>query len=105
MSADKPDQQQAASIIEKLLLKEQERRHQEEHVIEDRKQWELVINRLASTADGKYFFTRMVRHSAIFAVDEDYNPVNLAVAKAKSSFYRKYVRPYLEKQLKNKIEV
>ncbi len=100
MSVDK----ETLSVVNKLLAQRESAKAKEKELIEKQEEWKLVVNRLAATADGEYFFQVMVKYSKLFQVDNEYNPAILLEDKAKREFYLKHMRPYLDKKLKSKIE-
>lgn len=96
--------ERALSTAERLIGDKLSRKEKMTKLIEDHENWKSILNRMAGTGEGEYVLKILFKHADIFSVEDDYNGVMLVKDKAKSEFYRKYVRPYLVPDIRNKIE-
>lgn len=87
-----------------FLRKWREGEEKEEVIIERIEEWKKALNRLASTSDGKYFLMMMVKITGIHAIRDTKNTVKMVEDAGAANFYLKWIRPYLDKSLRNEIE-
>lgn len=92
------------SAIDDLLKRMGQREEQKEFQVEKLQEWKLCLNRLASTADGRYFLSTLVRFSGLFTPGNIRDTVKMVEDNGKQSFYLRLVRPYLDTQLRKDIE-
>lgn len=58
-------------------------------------EFKIVLNRLASSPDGQYFFRKLIRFAGIYSFDKDINPAKMMEDRGKRKSYLELVRPYL----------
>lgn len=75
-----------------------------EFKIEQIEEWKKAINRLAATSDGQLFIRAMLEFSGYHDDDAVINATKMVEDKGKQAFYKRWIRPYLEKSLRNEIE-
>lgn len=97
--------QAPTSTIEKLIERQLDKASFKRDLIKHKEKWKQLVNRVASTPDGKFFLQMLVTHSEIFNLDQVLNPAKLVEDRGRKEFYLNHVRPYLDKTNKNKIEV
>lgn len=90
----------AMDMVKRLKANDQA----EEFKIEQMAEWKKALNRLAATPDGKLFIKVMLNHSGLFAQDDNALHAQQVVTRARSAFYRTWVRPHLDKSLRAEIE-
>lgn len=90
--------------VDLLMDAAAKRREAEEFKIEELQTWKLAVNGLAASPNGAMFLKSMVQYSGM------YLPVNTSSAQTmvergiKSAFYLRWVRPFLNPDLRSSIE-
>jgi hypothetical protein len=92
------------SSIDQLLENAANRHKQQEIQIENQKEYQLAVNRVFSTNEGKLLAKYLLKHSGVFNDDEQLNPAKLIEDKGRRSYYLKLIRPYLDQKLRMEIE-
>lgn len=92
------------SKIDELFEKEVAKTKQQEVVIENIKEYQLAINRVFSTNEGKLMAEYMMKFMGLFFDSDQINPAELIKEKGKKSYYLKMIRPYLDKKIRMNIE-
>lgn len=92
------------SSIEGLLARAAKQQAQEELVIERIEDWKVMLNRVASSADGQLFFKMMLRANNLFTPGVSRDTVRAVEDKQRQDFYLRHVRPYLDKSVRAEFE-
>lgn len=93
-----------ATQVDEMLAAAAKRKEAKEFQIEELEVWKDAVNGLAATPNGRLFLKSMLQFTAHF------EPVNTGSAQTmveralKASFYLKWVRPYLNPDLRSAIE-
>lgn len=95
---------QTLSTVERLIQQQAEKRKQQDIVIEREKEWKDVVNRLFSTDDGRYFAKYLLKDMRLFTADEHVNPAQEIEDRGRRRFYLKYIRPYLDRDVRVNVE-
>ena len=90
------------TLVDEIIKRSNDRKEQEEFKIEELKQWKDCINGLAATPNGKLFLTSMIQFSQHFNGNAPIK--DAAECKVRLAFYLKWVRPYLNRELRKEVE-
>ena len=93
-----------SSVINAIKERKLEQKKKGEAQKENIQEWSKVVNRLASTRDGKYFLKTMIHAVELFEIDETENPTKLLRNNGRKWFYLKHIRPYLTPEIKQEVE-
>lgn len=93
--------QQPAEALMAAALK---RKEQKEFQIEELEEWKTCINGLAATPNGKMFLRSMIQFSGVNDAPELSNPQRMVTNTIKAAFYLRWVRPFIQPDLRKEIE-
>ena len=91
------------STADKLLAGIQARKEADEFKVEELEEWKKCVNGLTSTPNGRMFIKSMLQHSG------HWGPVKLVnqqpmVNAIRADFYLRWVKPYLQPDLRKDVE-
>lgn len=92
------------STVERIRQQRQEAEDAKIIAEGERQEWREAVNRIIETPEGKLFFEKMLKFIDPFEALEGINPQNMAEINGRRTFYFKFVRPYLEKHNRIKVE-
>lgn len=113
MAHNKPAEEEQAPLhpllknlsqVDKLIKASQERKDQQEFQITELEKWKDCVNGLASTPNGQLFLKSMLQFSGIYEPASVRDTMKCVDAGIKAAFYMKWVRPYLNQDLRKEIE-
>ncbi len=90
----------ATDSIDKLLARREQTEKQKALLAEEVAEYKLVLNRLFSSADGKYLLKKMIRYSGVFSFDNNPPDGRLAEEKGKKKFFLELFWQFLDKTIK-----
>lgn len=82
----------------------QQRAAAKEFQIAEIETWRETVNALAATPMGRLFIKSMVQHSGMHEPPSYRDTMKMVDVRLKSEFYLKWVRPYLNPDLRSAIE-
>ncbi len=94
----------AQDTIEKMLSKKQEREKQFALLQHEVAEYQVILKKLLSTPEGKYFLKKLIKFSEIFSFDKEINPAKLVKDSGRKSVYLEMIRPYLDKKTIREVE-
>lgn len=97
------DEDKPSNTVSNILDRRDKQSEQEEIIKERQEEYKKAINSVAATPNGKLVFDILIKASGV------YEPVNTADARSllranDRNFYLKFIRPYLEPQLRKELE-
>lgn len=92
------------STAEKLLAQRENNAAQNEIVKENMVIYAKALNAVAATPNGEAVLKTMVKALEVFTAKSGRDGVALIEVNTKRNFYFEFIRPYLEPQLRQKIE-
>lgn len=95
------NQQHAATDLLKRL---QSRDKVDEFKVDQLDEWRAAINRLAASDDGRMLLRAMLQFSNYNVHGDISNTVKMVEDNGKQSFYKRWVRPYLDRSLRFEVE-
>lgn len=87
-----------------LLAAAMRRKEQKEFQIEELEEWKTCVNVLAATPNGKMFLRSMIQFSGVNDAPELSNPQRMVTNTIKAAFYLRWVRPFINPDLRKEIE-
>lgn len=67
--------------------------------LERLEEYKVVVNRLFSTPDGKYFLNDLIDYCGIHSFDQQLNPAKLVEDAGKRKVFLEMIRPHLDKTI------
>lgn len=92
------------SQVDELLKASAARKEQREFQITELETWRDCVNGLAASPNGRMFLQSMVQFSGLFDPANIRDTMKCVDVGVKSAFYLKWVRPYLNPDLRKEIE-
>lgn len=92
------------STADKLLAQREERKDHIDVAIENREEYKKALNAIAASPSGEYVFKYMIKALGVFAVKPNRDGVALVGDKALRDFYLTMIRPYLDADIRHKLE-
>jgi hypothetical protein len=82
-----PGKKIISNTVERLIENAEEKKRQDALTKEEMDDLRKAVNSILSSKDGKLFWRMSKKMMKIDAVDHDYGPINMAVAKAYRNYY------------------
>lgn len=92
------------SQVDELLKAANQRKEQKEFQITELETWKECVNGLAASPHGRMFLKSMLQFSGIFEPASVRDTMKCVDAGIKAAFYMKWVRPFLNQDLRKEIE-
>lgn len=89
---------------ENLMAAALARKEQKEFQIEEVEEWKKCVNGLASTPNGRMFIRSMIQFSGVNEPPELGNPQRMVTNTIKAAFYLRWVRPFVNPDLRKELE-
>lgn len=89
---------------EALMAAATRRKEQKEFQIDELEEWKICVNGLASTPNGQMFLRSMIQFSGVNEPPELGNPQRMVTNTIKAAFYLRWVRPFLNPNLRKELE-
>lgn len=90
--------------IDQFLRNAKRRTEEKEFQIEELEQWKQCVNAVAASAQGQVFLKNMIKASGLHEPSDYRNTMRMVDVGLKSAFYLKWVRPFLNHDLRSSIE-
>ena len=92
------------NTVDKLIASREAREKQEAVIIENIKEYKKALNDMAASPSGELVLKTLIKVCGAYAPNGNLDAVSLIRANAKSDIYLEFIRPFLEPELKQKIE-
>lgn len=89
---------------EALMAAAMRRKEEKEFQIGELETWKECVNGLAATPNGKMFIRSMIQFSGVNDPPELSNPQRMVTNTIKAAFYLRWVRPFINPDLRKEIE-
>ena len=93
-----------AHVAQNLMKALQNRDKAQEWKVEQLEEWKASVNRLAASPDGRVFIRAMLEFSGYNLPGDIGNTVKMVEDNGKQAFYKRWVRPFLSKELRIEVE-
>lgn len=80
------------------------RKEQKEFQIEELEEWKKCVNGVAATPNGQMFLRSMIQFSGVNEPPELGNPQRMVTNTIKAAFYLRWVRPFINLNLRKEVE-
>lgn len=94
----------AETLANDMMARLKNRDKPDEFKVHELEEWKKVVNRLAATNDGQAFIRAMLQYSSFNLPGDISNTVKMVEDNGKQAFYKRWVRPYLDKALRTDVE-
>lgn len=92
------------SQVDDMVARLKDRKEAQEFKITEIERWKECVNGIAATPNGQLFLKSMVQHSGLFDPGTIAQPQKMIESRIISAFYLKWVRPFLNPDLRKDIE-
>jgi len=92
------------SQVEDLLNAAAKRKEHKEFQIEELERWKDAVNGLAASPNGRLFLQSMIKFTGLFEPANRGDATKMVDSAVKATFYLKWVRPFLNPDLRSTIE-
>lgn len=87
-----------------MLERSMQRQEANEFKVKEIAEWEMCVNAVASTPNGRMLLRSMLQYSGILDAPTLNNPNKMVTNTIKGSFYLTWIRPYLQPEVRKELE-
>lgn len=102
--SDEETPKRPTNTVEKIIARRKEEDRLRDLAIENEAEYKKALNGMAASPNGKLVLKTLIKACGVFDPKEGTDGVALIENNAKRNLYLRFIRPYLEPQMKQELE-